>query len=823
LTCLGAANAHLGNSPAAIASQQRAAALAAQAFGADGLARITADTRRASELEVLGSYREELELREELLERARRHFGEQHIQTADAEAGLGACLQQIGDYTRSRSYYESAEKTLASLPEAPLMVRVRVGVNFANVLQEIGDEEAALARYNSAYALVEQRKGSERLRAVILANTGNTEFRMGRYADADAHFQLALALREQADGKQSPGLAYALEGLGSTALAQRHFPVAEQYFRRALALREVAAVRDHSQHTQLVTLRFGIAMARWGQGDLDEAFDLARQCAERVRSLVGGIAANLPERQSVALREQLAPATALVVTLAAQRGDAASVETAWRLVMLDRGMIGRTEARRLAEARASRDPALADVWQAWRTASAAVADSWLRSGASDAEIDELRNANDLAERRFWDRIGSDPNAQEAAPALTDIAHALPGDGVLVAMAEGVAPDPAWPLMAGRTQLPEDWYAFTLGADGKAALTRLGRIASISAQAHAWQMALRDPGSDAHELARRGAELRTVLLDPLHVLEHPHRLFFVPDGELFRLSLEALPVAGGFAVERGIEVHTLSNESELLLAPAPVKARALLAGAPQFAAAGADAGLRQVCAGASGGGFHPLPHAQSELTALRDLLGHDDSRPVDLLIGADATKQKVIAALPEAGIVHLATHGFSIDQSCAGGDTRSVTVAAAQETRGVDPMALSGLAFAGASADQRHAMVGVLSAGELASLDLSGAAWVVLSACDSGLGPIGRNEGVFGMRRALRLAGAHTVIMSLWEVDDASTAELMRALYHARFDEHADVPGAMAAAMRSVIDARRAAGLSDDPYYWAAFVSEGGWR
>jgi CHAT domain-containing protein len=80
-----------------------------------------------------------------------------------------------------------------------------------------------------------------------------------------------------------------------------------------------------------------------------------------------------------------------------------------------------------------------------------------------------------------------------------------------------------------------------------------------------------------------------------------------------------------------------------------------------------------------------------------------------------------------------------------------------------------------------------------------------------------------MRRALRLAGARTVVMSLWEVDDAATADLMRALYQARFAEHRSVPAAMGAAMRATLARRRAAGQSDHPFYWAAFVGEGGWR
>src|SRR6185503_18367464 len=69
--------------------------------------------------------------------------------------------------------------------------------------------------------------------------------------------------------------------------------------------------------------------------------------------------------------------------------------------------------------------------------------------------------------------------------------------------------------------------------------------------------------------------------------------------------------------------------------------------------------------------------------------------------------------------------------------------------------------------------------EIASLNLSGLEWAVLSACDTGLGQIRAGEGVLGLRRAFQVAGARTVIMSLWSVDDQATRAWMTALYKAR--------------------------------------------
>jgi CHAT domain-containing protein len=236
--------------------------------------------------------------------------------------------------------------------------------------------------------------------------------------------------------------------------------------------------------------------------------------------------------------------------------------------------------------------------------------------------------------------------------------------------------------------------------------------------------------------------------------------------------------------------------------------------------------RQLCARIAEHGFAAIPGAERELDGLRGVLRSalGASARVDMLDGAQATKEHVLAALDGAEVVHLATHGFSFDDSCGGAETaRGIVLdrVAPAATPAAQP--LSGLAFTGANVGSGHAPVGVLSAGEMSAADLSRAGWVVLSACDSGLGPIGHTEGVFGMRRALRLAGARTVVMSLWEADDAVTAELMQELYRARFAEHRNVPDAMAQAMRAILDNRRATRASTHPYYWAAFVGEGGWR
>jgi CHAT domain-containing protein len=112
---------------------------------------------------------------------------------------------------------------------------------------------------------------------------------------------------------------------------------------------------------------------------------------------------------------------------------------------------------------------------------------------------------------------------------------------------------------------------------------------------------------------------------------------------------------------------------------------------------------------------------------------------------------------------------------------------------------------------------------VASLNLEGVEWAVLSACDTGLGRLQAGEGVLGLRRAFQIAGVRTVIMSLWSVEDQSTRQWMQALYEGRLLRKLDTADAMREASLNVLRARRAQGLSTHPFYWGAFVAAGDWR
>ena len=199
-----------------------------------------------------------------------------------------------------------------------------------------------------------------------------------------------------------------------------------------------------------------------------------------------------------------------------------------------------------------------------------------------------------------------------------------------------------------------------------------------------------------------------------------------------------------------------------------------------------------------------------------------------LTGAAASESAFKAQAAGQRILHLATHGFFLDPRCAASPDPSGKSKAASAAKVVkqNPLVLSGLILAGANHRNTTAPDeedGVLTAEEVAALDLNGVEWAVLSGCDTGVGELRAGEGVFGLRRAFQAAGARTVIMSLWPVEDQTTRQWMTTLYRARLTRELSTASAVREAGLALLRARRTRGLSAHPFYWAAFVAAGDWR
>ncbi|HHH11710.1 MAG TPA: CHAT domain-containing protein, partial [Sorangium sp.] len=214
-------------------------------------------------------------------------------------------------------------------------------------------------------------------------------------------------------------------------------------------------------------------------------------------------------------------------------------------------------------------------------------------------------------------------------------------------------------------------------------------------------------------------------------------------------------------------------------------------------------------------FHRLPGTAAEAASVGALL--DGAR---VLTGAHANKD-ALRALAGPAILHLATHGFFLSKPAGeeAAGNRGFDLVADTKPRLPNihnPLLRSGLALSGANR-RRGGNQGVLSALEASGLDLQGSRLVVLSACETGVGEVRQDEGVYGLRRAFVMAGAEALVMSLWKVNDDATRALMVAFY-----EHLKQGQGRREALRQAQLSLMANQRTAHPHYWAGFILSGAW-
>jgi CHAT domain-containing protein len=204
-------------------------------------------------------------------------------------------------------------------------------------------------------------------------------------------------------------------------------------------------------------------------------------------------------------------------------------------------------------------------------------------------------------------------------------------------------------------------------------------------------------------------------------------------------------------------------------------------------------------------FVPLAGTAGEVAAIEKKI--PGSR---LFLGEKATETEV-KSVKHPRILHLATHGFFLPDK----PSRTNAEDDPSAMRIDNPLVRSGLALAGANTLRSGEEDGVLTAFEAAGLDLYGTKLVVLSACETGIGEARSGEGVYGLRRALAMAGAETTVMSLWQVDDLATRDLMVGYY----DRLLAGGGRVESLRQSALTLKARPGY-DHPFFWASFIVSG---
>ncbi len=323
-----------------------------------------------------------------------------------------------------------------------------------------------------------------------------------------------------------------------------------------------------------------------------------------------------------------------------------------------------------------------------------------------------------------------------------------------------------------------------------------------------------------------------------VLQGVKTIYFSPAGLLHQIQFGAITTADGKVLADRYELAALGSTRQLVSQPVfPANASASLYGGIKYdrdsiapgmpvtdwnRGSGLDRGALEfawVDSSLRMGVWQYLPETEREsrqIEAVLKLAGLQPELKTGFAASEDAFKQ-LGQNQPSPRILHIATHGFFFPNAAS---PRLEREGGAEPVfkRSDHPMIRSGLILAGANTMWTTGKPwrpdledGVLTAYEISQMNLSGTELVVLSACETGLGDIEGYEGVYGLQRAFKIAGVRYVLMSLWQVPDLQTQQLMTAFYRNWLQSGMPIRGALQAAQRDM----RGRGL--DPFFWAGFV------
>jgi CHAT domain-containing protein len=811
---------------------------------------------------------------EQLYQRARtiyeKSFGAEHPYVASSINGLALVYNSKGDYAKAEPLFRQAlaiwEKTLG-----PESVSVSVGLNnLARLYSDIGAYAKAEQLYQRDLTIKEKALGLEDPNvARALNNLADYYNDIGEIAKAEPLYWRALTIYEKSFGAEDLSLTTSLDGLAAIygrikgdharaeplyqrslaiwekSLGEDQFHVApplesfarfyydmgeyakaEPLFRRALAIYEKSLGPEHLRVAYALS---NLATLYAAKGDIAQAVSfMTRVNAIRERILTRNLAAG-SERQKLAYLALFTKETHFTLSLHSQAApnDPQALNLAVTTLLRRKGRGLDAMVDTIATLRRHASPQDQNLFNQLADARARLAALTLAGPSSaspeayhkrlkplEEEVEKLEVELSVRSDRF--------RAQTRPVTLAAVQAALPADCALIEFAVYIPQEPRIEKIK-----PPRYIAYAIAAQGQPKWADLGESAVIDRAVDAWRKALRNPNRmDVKLLARAVDEKVMRPLRPL--LGEKRRLLIAPDGSLNLIPFAALVDEQNQYLIENYAISYLTSGRDLLRLQTsrPSESAPMVVANPAFGGAAtavtrsADFGRRphdpdQIY-------FQPLPSTRREALAIKAVL------PGASTLLQERATESALKQARAPRILHIATHGFFLgDQEATPAETRGLFDDDPLRGSGLrfgkwaakveNPLLRSGLALAGANQGSGEDDDGLLTALEVAGMDLWGTKLVTLSACDTGVGEVKNGEGVQGLRRALALAGSESQVMSLWPVLDSATRDLMVPYYKAlrRGKGRSDgLRQAQLGMLRSEVH--------QHPFYWAAFIQSGEW-
>ena len=841
---LGAVYARLGRFAQAQAEYEKALEIREQTLGPNHRETLEVLSNLAATYNEQARYAEGEALLNRVLAAVEANSGAESLDMTAPLENLAVTYVMEGRYAEAEQAVRRAlaifEKQLGS--EEPLQFAVDLS-NLSQICVVQGRLVEAQSLLERALAIQERALG---LQHPDVANTlsylANVCMVQGDNGRADSLFRLSLSITQTALGSDSPDYGRLLWWLGNFYDREGKFREADSLLRQGL---DVCRAAFGPQHPKVAEAFNRLALHECAQEHFAEA-ETAEAEAWRIRcQLFRDVVPAMTERQALQSSQLLNDETAsyLSVLLASSDRVHGNSDTVARVVFATKGRIAdgimaRNRALDLTDD--SEATAYADSLRDARFALSRL----YANGPGEDSVSAYRSKLQMAAAKK-DRLEAELARRSASFARDRELWDIDGERVAAALPEGTALVEFMRYDHGKGFKDKEprYLAIMLKHGGAPVVFPLGAATAIDTAISYYRQQFRNVQNlDKAAYITVSDNLYSLVWRPFAaLLAEASTVFIAPDGNLNLVSFAGLLDDNGKYLIEKFPIQYLSSGRDLLRLKetAPSGTGLLAMGDPDFNLSFQDAStaslsvplvlsilyLRSSCAELNKLNVPPLPATRREVESVVSQWNVSRTEPATVDLGVDATEEHFKQESSGKRVLHLATHGFYISDECKPKQTTRSALRQEEGFVGENPFLQCGLLLAGANkhgegAAESNREDGIVTAEDVAGLNLNGTDLVVLSACETGLGEVKSGEGVYGLRRAFQMAGARTVISALWPIDDQATAEFMGQLFTAQ-DE--SLPQTMQRIALSRISALRSQGKSDHPFFWAAFVATGDWK
>jgi CHAT domain-containing protein len=787
-------------------------------------------------------------------------LGQEHPDVANNLSNLALLYQSQGNYAKAESLHLRAlairNKILSQ--EHPSVANSLN--NLAQLYREQGNNAKAESLFLRSLAINEKVLGQEHPDvATNLNNLAALYESQGNYGKAEPLHLRALAISEKVLGREHPSVATSLNNLASLYESQGNNGKAEPLHLRALAISEKALGQEHPDVA--ISLN-NLSILSWRKGDITRTTDfISRGLAIEEKNLQLIYAVGSEERKQN-YAKTFTGSTDFAVSLALQQSTQnptlAKLALITTLRRKGRVLDAMTDTVQTLQSQLADNPDTKKLFDEWLNVQQQLANLVYRGAgtqkfeAYQQEIKKLEAEKERLEDRVSEK-SAEFRKEIRSVELADIQTQIPPNA---AMVEIVQYRPFNPKAKNKeTKWGQFRYAaVVLRATGEPKWVDLGDTATIDKSVDSFRqvLAFAPATSKSNSQKDRGIEVTPIdgksqtsklqelartldkqVMAPIRpLLGDARQLLLSPDGQLNLIPFEALKDEQNKYLVENYAFSYLTTGRDLLRLNTTAKQ---LSNPVVFADINYEQQENVIAANPTAKSRGSQNQRSTDFANLRfgslaatSEEGQQIKRifPNTNIITGEKATETAIKQLKTPSILHLATHGFFLPNK----ENKSISPATNNLNNQLDqikylnlenPLLRSGLALAGFNNRQsknNNSEDGVLTALEVAGLNLRGSKLVILSACETGLGNVKTGDGVYGLRRALVIAGSQTQLLSLWQVDDGGTKDLMVKYY-----EKIKAKKGRHAAFREVQLEFLKNPKYEHPYYWASFIPSGNWQ